>query len=113
MSNAKIQDTVEAWESGALGRDEDFVQAVEIDELAIDDAIELKSISIRMPKNLLDDLKDIARITGLGYQPLMKQVLARFVESEKKRLLREAAAEAYKRANEELNEPEPPQVACG
>jgi len=34
-------------------------------------------------ETLLDDLKDLARIHGLGYQPLMKQILTQFVEAEK------------------------------
>jgi predicted DNA binding CopG/RHH family protein len=37
-----------------------------------------------MPKELVQDLKDLAKLNGLGYQPLIKQILKRFVDAEKK-----------------------------
>ncbi|MEE3208396.1 MAG: hypothetical protein VX245_00365, partial [Pseudomonadota bacterium] len=86
----KIKGNAEAWESGELGRDEKFVSRVEIDASLLDEAAGLKSISVRMPTSLIEDLKNIGQIHGLGYQPLMKQILSRFVEAEKKRLLKEA-----------------------
>lgn len=89
-----IPGTEEAWDSGQLGRDEEFVEKVELDEQRIDEALELKAISIRMQKSLVDDLKLIAQVRGLGYQPLIKQVLRRFVDAEKKLLLQEAARQA-------------------
>ncbi|GLR63592.1 CopG family antitoxin [Marinospirillum insulare] len=92
----KVKGTVEAWEKGLLGRDEDFVQKVNIESEVIDDALALQAISIRLQKGLLEDLKNIAQIRGLGYQPLMKQVLKRFVDAEKKLLLKELAAEEIK-----------------
>jgi len=63
-------------------------------------------------ETLLDDLKDLVRIHGLGYQPLMKQILTQFVEAEKKRLLREEAARV---AGGEDTDPVPdkPRAACG
>ena len=36
-------------------------------------------------------------MNGLGYQTLMRQVLTRFADSEKKRILREVASAAVKR----------------
>lgn len=90
----KIRGTEEAWESGLLGEDPKHAVRAPLDMSELDKAVGLKTISIRMPETLLDDLKDIAKIHGLGYQPLMKQVLTRFVEAEKKRLLREEACRA-------------------
>ena len=90
MTNkTQIEDTEEAWNSGALGRDEAFAE-LELDPLAIDDAADLKMISIRLEKSLIEDFKMIASLSGLGYQPLMRQALKRFAESEKKQLLVEA-----------------------
>ena len=51
----------------------------------------MQSISIRMPADLLEDLKNIARVRGLGYQPLIKQQLQRFVIAESKLIAREYA----------------------
>ena len=40
-----------------------------------------------MPKELVQDLKDLAKLNGLGYQPLIKQILKRFVNAEKKMMV--------------------------
>ena len=99
--STKIKGTEEAWETGKLGQDEKFVKKSELtlDEMqALDNALELKAISIRMPNSLIDSLKDIAEINGLGYQTLIKQVLNRFVDAEMKQALREKAEHSRKRA---------------
>jgi hypothetical protein len=50
----------------------------------------------RVEKSLIEDLKAIARINGLGYQPLMRQILTRFAEAEKRQMLMERALEGEK-----------------
>lgn len=92
----KVESTQEAWETGKLGRDEAYVAVCDDSEIQneIDEALELQMISIRMQKGLLEDLKMIADIHGMGYQPMMKQILKRFVDAEKRKLLKEAAQEA-------------------
>lgn len=91
----KIDDTIEAWETGALGTDPKFVQAVTKDEQeslqsAIDSAFGLKPISIRMENEILDSLKAIAKHRGVGYQPLIRQVLHRWVDCELKQIALES-----------------------
>lgn len=82
-----IVDNSEAWENGSLGRDENFVKvATDITEESVDDALGLQLISIRLQKSLIEDLKWIAKLNGIGYQPLIRQVLTRFVNAEKKLL---------------------------
>jgi len=84
--------TDEGGETGQLGRDGQFVKAhhdAEINQ-TIDASLGLKPISIRLQASLIEDLKMIAKLNGIGYQPLMRQVLVRFADSEKKQLLREA-----------------------
>lgn len=91
----KIKGTSEAWDNGALGQDERYVlreDASEDEEALVDAAMAMQPISIRLPKSLIEDFKLIAELHGLGYQPLMRQTLARFADCEKKRLLREAAS---------------------
>ncbi|MDO8989201.1 MAG: hypothetical protein Q7U91_06170 [Sideroxyarcus sp.] len=100
----KIPDTEEAWLSGELGTDEEFVAvAPDDDESLINDQLDLQPISIRLEKSLIEDFKLIAAMHGLGYQPLMRQSLKRFADCEKKRILREAAADmaARKKAEKE------------
>lgn len=96
----KIQDTEEAWESGELGRDLAFAEAIEdlsAEKALINEALELQPISIRLQKTLIDDFKMIAQMNGgIGYQTLMRQVLKRFADCETKRILRELASEQAK-----------------
>jgi hypothetical protein len=73
------------WESGVLGRDEEYV-AVAPNSSALDDALGLQMISIRLPKELIEAFKAIATVNGMGYQPLMRSSLQRFADSELKRL---------------------------
>ena len=87
------------WDNGTLGQSAEYAKISEaLDEVMIDEALELQSISIRMPKGLLDDLKRIATIHSTGYQPLMKQVLQRFVTCEMKQILRDTADKAKARS---------------
>ena len=76
----RIVGTDEAWEDGVLGTSIEHAvpAAVEL-ERAIDASIGMQSISIRMPKQLIDAYKLIAAHHGIGYQPLMRDILQRFV----------------------------------
>lgn len=91
MTIEKIEDTTEAWENGTLGRDARYVQAVPPEEQArleeaINTAFGLQPISIRMEVEVLNSLKAIAKHRGLGYQPLIRQVLHRWIDSELKQI---------------------------
>lgn len=100
----KILDTEEAWLSGELGMEEEFAAVAPDDaESIINEQLDLQPISIRLEKSLIEDFKLIAAMHGLGYQPLMRQSLKRFADCEKKRILRDAAAEmaSRKRAEKE------------
>lgn len=101
---ASIPDTEEAWESGELGRTAEFVERLPdnlAEEALIDESLELQPISIRLEKSLIDDFKMIAAINNnIGYQPLMRQILKRFADCEKKRILREVATQARAKAAE-------------
>ncbi|MCK3671218.1 hypothetical protein [Photorhabdus noenieputensis] len=46
----------------------------------------------------------IADLNGLGYQPLIRQVLNRFADSEKKRVLAEVHSKAMKNKKRKSNE---------
>lgn len=94
MANAqKIPGTVEAWESGALGENLESARVVSQERAAeIDEALGLQSISIRLPKSLINNFKLISKIHGMGYQPLMREALARFAQGEMNMLLNEYAS---------------------
>lgn len=109
----KVDSTIEAWENGQLGRDENFVEKVTIEPSLVDDSLELQMISIRLQKGLLDDLKNIAQLRGIGYQPLIKQVLKRFADAEMKMILREMAAEEAQKERDAAEGNPDLMKACG
>ncbi len=93
----KARVSVDAWESGKLGRDEQFVKTAEsVEEAALDEALELKLISIRLPKKLINQLKLVGHFNGVGYQPLIRDVLGRFAKSELLQILRQQSEIAKK-----------------
>ena len=98
MVKQKVKDTThEAWELRELGADEDHVQvAVPVHEDALNAALELQSISIRLPKQLIEHYKLIAHFHGVGYQPLMRDVMARFVPGALKEIFEAEQAKAQK-----------------
>lgn len=86
----------EKWESRELGASETYARRADIDLNALDESLGLKPISIRLQQGMIDDLKAIAAFHGIGYQPLIKQILARFIESEQKMLANEMIRETLK-----------------
>lgn len=107
MSAAKIPNSIEAWEDGLLGRDEKYVAVADAShEAALDEALGLRAISIRLPKQLIEHYKLIAHFHGVGYQPLMRDVLARFVPNALKEILEAEQAKAVKASEQAaLSEP--------
>lgn len=109
----KIPTSDEAWDTGELGREEQFVKRApeDVDEAKIDGSLDLQLISIRLQKSLIEDYKHIASLSGIGYQPLMRQILKRFADAEKKRILREFASEMKARKmakSDENSDPDRP-----
>lgn len=92
-----------------VGDDDANVTSVPKDEGdRIRDSLELQMISIRLQRRLIEDLKFIATAHGIGYQPLIRDILSRFVVHEKKLIISEALArkeqelQAEKQKAEEL-----------
>lgn len=76
------------WESGQLGQSEQHVRVATPEEMAeVDAALGLQMISIRLQKGLIDALKEIANYHGIGYQPMIRDLLNRFARSEIKTIL--------------------------
>lgn len=106
----KIEGTEEAWEEGKLGNDAASARPSSVPERAIDEALGLQMISIRLPKRMIDDLKAIAKMHGMGYQPLIREQLTRFVDCEMKNFARQfidatLEAEAQQEAPHQENGP--------
>lgn len=91
MSRTNAEHTApDPWESGELGRDERYVERATPElQKEVEESLELQMISIRLQKALLNDLKFIAEYRGLGYQPLIREVLLRFARGEMGAIARE------------------------
>ncbi len=83
----------EAWDDRELGADEASVAVAPDHGRALDAALELHPISIRLQKTLVENLKALAHLHGLGYQPLMRQILTRWVDAELRMMVKTKAAE--------------------
>ena len=103
MKKVKIQNTADSWESGEFGRDIKYAKAVDRKiGIQIDDALGLQMISIRLEKDLIESYKLLGTKYDMGYQPLMREALKRFVEGEFK-LIASAALEKQKAIKPKVN----------
>jgi predicted DNA binding CopG/RHH family protein len=74
-------DDAEQWESRKLGADERYVKVSEQGtEDRLDESLNLQMVSMRLPKEAVQKLKVLARKQGLGYQPLIRQILMKYLE---------------------------------
>lgn len=80
MKNTHSKHSKNAWDKRELGASKKHVRKASPDrEKALDDRLGLQTISIRLQKKLIDNLKRLAEEDGIGYQPYMRQVLMRHV----------------------------------
>ena len=91
MANVRaVQSPEDAWDTGELGRDEAHVKvSPEESNEKLDEGLELQMISIRFQASLIDQLKFIAAYHQIGYQPLIRDVMARWAKSEVLNIARE------------------------
>ncbi len=78
----------EQWDSRKLGASLEHAEAVsDAYSAEVDALVSLQAISIRLPKTLMKDLKDIAARYEIGYQPMIRDLLNRFALAEQKKHL--------------------------
>jgi predicted DNA binding CopG/RHH family protein len=76
----KYEKDVDKWENRSLGASIKHAARVSDEQTkALDNALGLHLLSFRIQKSLITKLKNIAKEEGIGYQPLMRQVLTRYV----------------------------------
>lgn len=56
----------------------------------------MQLVSIRLPVELIEDLKTIGKLEGMGYQSLAREVLNRFVEAENRKRINDLISEKRK-----------------
>jgi uncharacterized protein (DUF4415 family) len=91
IKKVKTPNSAEAWDQGDFGREIKYAKSTE-KKLGsqIDDALDLQMISIRLEKDLIESFKLLGTKYDMGYQPLMREALKRFVEGEFKLIASEA-----------------------
>ena len=85
-----------------MGASEEHAAPSTTSQHALNEATAMQSISIRLEKALIDELKMIADINGLGYQPLIRRALHRFANGEIKKLVRENASLIKKQTKKKI-----------
>ena len=80
MKNTHKTKGKDVWDNRDLGASEKYVRKASPDrERVLDERLGLQTISIRLQKSLISNLKKLAEDDGIGYQPYMRQVLMRHV----------------------------------
>jgi predicted DNA-binding protein len=85
---------------GKLGLDKATAKVVTRDEAAaVDQAagLNMHPISIRLPAELISQMKEIAEHHGIGYQPLIRDVIHRWAVNELSAIYEVQASKARKR----------------
>lgn len=99
MSTKVAAEKHDPWDSGELGRSLEDVGVVdEATCQSVDQSLGLHPVSIRLEKRLIANLKLIAEFRGVAYQPLIRDLLNRFVVSELKEILSDKLDEAKRMA---------------
>lgn len=104
-----IQGSAENWENGQLGLDPAHAVQVSVEEAAeITKAtgLNMQAISIRMPRDLIKVLKEIANYHGVGYQPMIRDLLQRWAVGEIRTIL-DTRLEQTKKEAKKLAENKP------
>jgi predicted DNA binding CopG/RHH family protein len=100
MTNAHNVEARDPWETGELGQSLEHATVASAEEMqAVDDSLGLQLVSIRLQKKLIATLKLIAAHHGIGYQPMVRDLLNRFAVSEIQQILQSQLAEAKKQAD--------------
>lgn len=108
VKKASIPSTTEAWEERTLGASAAHVKrASQETQDEIDNALGLQAISIRLPKSTIDAYKALAKMHGVGYQPLMRDAICRWAEGELKQMAI-GAAEVKRQQAQVAPESSPP-----
>ena len=86
----EILNDADKWDDRELGASMEHAEVVPDNFSAeVDEQFSLQAISIRLPKSLIKDLKDIASRYEIGYQPMVRDLLNRFALAEQKKYLNE------------------------
>jgi len=67
------------WENRELGAEEQYVKKASPERTKrINQSLGLQLISIRLPQEILEAFKKFAHEDGIGYQPLIRQIITKY-----------------------------------
>jgi len=89
------------WDQLDADLEASCVDAPKGEEEAVKRALGLQMVSIRLQPELIEVLKEIASYHGIGYQPMIRDLLNRFATSEIKDILSQRIADAQRKASGE------------
>ena len=94
----EIFSDVDLWESRELGANESTRKSKGMSNklkklISNQNDQKMQMISIRLPISLINDLKEIGVVEGLGYQALAREVLQRFADAESRKKVNELIAQ--------------------
>ncbi len=83
-----VLNNADKWDDRELGASMEHAELVPDSFSAeVDEQLSLQAISIRLPKSLIKDLKEIASRYEIGYQPMVRDLLNRFALAEQRKYL--------------------------
>jgi hypothetical protein len=96
----------ELWETRQLGASPEHAIRSSVEEdISLVEAMGLQLLTFRIQKPVVDQLRLLAKLEGIGYQPLMRKVLIRYVLENNHRLKRtRTPKETSKQAEQALTE---------
>jgi predicted DNA binding CopG/RHH family protein len=69
----------EKWDNKELGAEPQYARKVSKERAErINDSLDLHPISIRLPSDVIELLKKFAHEDGIGYQPLVRQLITKY-----------------------------------
>ncbi len=77
----KIESTPEAWEEGPLGKDEAYVASAEPEvSVAVDEALDLELVQLRLDKKTLETIDQLAKGAGLIRVAMIREMLNIYID---------------------------------
>ncbi len=92
VSDEPLAEDTHLWESGELGDDPKHAMISKRGAAVYDAALGLQLMSIRLPKDLIEEFKTLGQFVGRGYQPLMRDALRFYIEHHKSAIKSATAA---------------------
>ena len=78
----------ELWDKRELGASyEHFAVVTDEEQREIEEGFGLQLISLRLNRTLIEQFKELARLEGIGYQPLMRNVLIDYAKANEHMLI--------------------------